>query len=132
MENLKVGLKSIKEEVVTEVKTAKSYGSGGVDVYATPAMIGLMEGAALSAVDPLLPEGMATVGIHLDVAHLAATPVGMKVRAEAEVIAIEGKKITFHIHAYDDVEKIGEGRHQRFIISLDKFMAKNAAKGEKA
>ncbi|KAB2953078.1 thioesterase [Heliorestis acidaminivorans] len=130
MENLNVGLKAIKEEMVTEEKTAKSYGSGGVDVYATPAMIGLMEGAALQSVDPLLPEGMATVGIHLDVAHLSATPVGMKVRAEAELIAIEGKKLTFHITAYDEVDKIGEGRHQRFIISSDKFMSKVTVKGK--
>lgn len=122
--NLKPGMTGIKEELVTDQNTAMAYGSGGVSVYATPAMIGLMENASLSAVDPHLPEGMATVGTRLEVSHLTATPVGMKVRAEAELLEVEGKRLLFKVVAYDEKEKIGEGIHERFIIKLDKFLSK--------
>lgn len=131
MENLRIGLQGYKEEMVTEDNTAIKYGSGGVKVYATPAMIGLMEGASLSAVDHVLAEGMATVGIHLDVKHIAATPVGMKVWCDAELTEIDGKRLIFKVTAYDEVEKIGEGTHQRFIIHLGKFLEKNVAKGNR-
>lgn len=120
--HLKVGMKAVVEHVVGEKDTAASFGSGGVLVYATPMMIGLMENASLKAVDPHLPEGYATVGIHLDVKHMAATPVGMKVRAEAELIEIEGKKLKFKIEAYDEKDKIGEGFHSRYIINKEKFI----------
>jgi predicted thioesterase len=100
------------------------YGSGGIPVYATPAMVGLMEGACLMAVDPRLPEGMATVGIDLSIKHLAATPLGMTVRAEAELTGIEGKKLVFKVQAFDDKELIGTGTHQRFIIDMKKFLQK--------
>ncbi|KXG73968.1 thioesterase family protein [Thermotalea metallivorans] len=120
--HLKVGMKAVVEHVVGEKDTAASFGSGGVLVYATPMMIGLMENASLKAVDPHLPEGYATVGIHLDVKHMAATPVGMKVRAEAELIEMEGKKLKFKIEAYDEKDKIGEGFHSRYIINKEKFI----------
>lgn len=126
--NLKTGMKAEKSELVTNDNTAKKYGSGGVSVYATPAMIGLMEGTCLAAVDPFLPEGMATVGTHLDVKHLAATPVGMSVKAEAELIEIAGKRLVFRVAAYDAKEKIGEGTHERYIIDLAKFLQKTEAK----
>lgn len=129
MKELQVGMKARLDLTVEDKDTAVAFGSGGVRVFATPMMIGIMEGAALKAVDPHLPEGYATVGIHLDVKHLAATPVGMKVYAEAELIEIEGKKLTFKIEAYDEQEKIGEGTHQRFIIPLEKFIQKAEAKG---
>ena len=126
--NLNIGMKAEKTELVTENNTAKKYGSGGVSVYATPAMIGLMEGTCLAAVDPSLPPGLATVGTHLDVKHLAATPVGMTVRVEAELIEIAGKRLVFRVAAFDAKEKIGEGTHERFIIDLAKFLQKTEAK----
>ncbi|MEG6586255.1 thioesterase family protein [Dendrosporobacter sp. 1207_IL3150] len=126
--NLVLGMKAEKNEKVTERNTAISYGSGGVAVYATPAMIGLMEGTSLAAVDPHLPEGMATVGTSISVNHIAATPIGIEVRALAELTEIDGKKLTFRIEAYDEKEKIGEGTHQRYIIELEKFLARTQSK----
>lgn len=122
--NLQIGMTAEKSEDVTENNTAIKYGSGGVAVYATPAMIGIMEGTCLAAVDPHLPEGMSTVGIHLDVKHLAATPVGMSVRATAKLTEISGKRLIFTVEAFDNKEKIGEGTHQRYIIDLAKFLQK--------
>lgn len=129
--NLKVGMKAKVEHLVGEKDTAASFGSGNVLVYATPMMIGLMENAALKAVDPHLPEGLATVGTHLDVKHTAATPVGMKVWAEAELIEIEGKKLKFRIEAYDEKDKIGEGLHSRYIIHVEKFIQASKEKGNR-
>ena len=126
---LRVGMVSKTETVVTEKETAHSFGSGGVKVFATPMMIGLMENAALSAVDPHLPEGYATVGTRIDVRHLAATPVGMKVYATAQLTGIEGKKLDFKVEAYDEKEKIGEGVHERYIISVERFLERTASKG---
>ena len=126
--NLRIGMKAEKTELVTNDNTAMKYGSGGVAVYATPAMVGLMEGTCLAAVDPHLPEGMATVGTNLNIKHLAATPVGMRVRAIAELTEIAGKKLSFTVKAYDDKELIGEGTHERYIIDLEKFLQKNEAK----
>jgi fluoroacetyl-CoA thioesterase len=126
--NVQVGMKAEKSEQVTQDNTAIKYGSGGIAVYATPAMIGLMEGTCLAAVDPFLPEGMATVGIDLNVKHLAATPVGMTVRATAVLTEISGKRLTFSVEAYDEKEKIGEGTHQRYIIDIAKFVEKTNAK----
>lgn len=126
--NLQPGMTAEKSEQVTDNNTAIKYGSGGVAVYATPAMIGLMEGTCLAAVDPHLPEGMATVGTQLEVKHLAATPVGMTVKATATLTAVVGKKLTFTMEAFDDKEKIGEGTHQRYIIDLAKFLQKAAEK----
>lgn len=122
--NLHEGLIGEVTEAVTNENTAKKYGSGSIDVYATPAMIGLMEKASLSAVDPLLPEGFSTVGIKLDVKHMAATPVGMDVTAKAELLKIDGKKLTFKVEAFDAKDKVGEGEHERFIVELSKFMAR--------
>lgn len=122
--NLQIGMTAEKHDQVTSDNTAMRYGSGSAAVYATPAMIGLMEGTCLAAVDPHLPEGMATVGISLDVRHLAATPVGLGVRASAKLIEVSGKRLVFEIEAFDDKEKIGEGIHERYIIDVKKFMEK--------
>ncbi len=122
--NLKEGLKGKAEMEVTSKDTALSFGSGAVEVFATPIMVGLMENASLKAVDELLPEDYTTVGTHLDISHISATPIGMKVTAQAELIKIEGKALTFKVEVYDEVEKVGEGTHQRFIVSLEKFMGK--------
>lgn len=124
------GLNAKIETIVTEKDTAMNFGSGGVAVYATPMMIGLMENAALSAVDLHLPKGYATVGTHLDVKHLAATPVGMKVYATAELVEVDGRRLVFKVEAYDEKEKIGEGYHERYIINLEKFIAKAKSKGD--
>ena len=106
---------------VSDDNTAVKYGSGSVDVFGTPAMIALMEEASINAVDSKLPDGYATVGIYLDVKHIAATPIGMNVTARAEITGIDGRKLTFRVEAFDESEKIGEGTHQRSIIELDRF-----------
>lgn len=128
MEGLRPGLQAERSLTVEERHTAAHLGSGGVPVYATPMMVLAMEEAALAAVDPLLEPGQATVGYHLDVKHLAATPMGMRVRAVAVLTKVDGKMLHFAVEAYDDKEKIGEGTHIRAIISMEKFKAKLAAK----
>jgi len=125
---LKPGSEGEAQEQVTQENTAKKYGSGSIEVYATPAMVGLMENAAVKAVDPQLPEGYATVGIHLDVKHLKATPVGMKVTAKAVLKEIDGKKLFFTVQAFDEKELVGEGTHTRYIIEVDKFLEKTQGK----
>ena len=122
--NLQIGMLGEAKEQVTSENTAKKYGSGSIDVYATPAMIGLMENASLSAVDASLPEGYSTVGISLNVKHMAATPIGMEATAKAELVEIEGKRLKFKVEAYDQKDKIGEGEHERFIVELNKFMSR--------
>ena len=122
MDNIKIGLKGVVEITVSEKDSANNYGNEGVNVFATPAMVGIMEVAARNAVDSVIPEGFSTVGTRLDVKHLAATPVGFKVRAIAELLEVDDKRLVFKVEAYDDVEKIGEGIHERYIIRLDKFM----------
>ncbi|HEX7075405.1 MAG TPA: thioesterase family protein [Hyphomicrobiaceae bacterium] len=101
--------------------TAPHVGSGRVAVLATPVMINVIEAAALNAVEHLLPEGHQSLGIHLDVRHFAATPVGLLVTATAEVIAVEGRTITFRVEARDECEAIGEGTHQRVIVNVARF-----------
>ena len=125
---VQVGLKNTVSEEVTEEKTARAMGSGSLPVYATPAMTCLMEKAATETVEALVPEGWTTVGISLHVAHTAATPVGLTVQAEAEVTAVEGRKIIFTVRAYDDQGEIGVGSHERFAVAKEKFLAKAAAK----
>ncbi|MFW5691134.1 MAG: thioesterase family protein [Chloroflexota bacterium] len=124
MEQITPGLKGQQQTTVTEDTTARHLGSGGIDVFATPAMIALMEGAAVDAIDKLLPDGQASVGIELNVKHLAATPLGKSVRAEAEVTEVDRRKITFTVRAYDEVELIGEGTHTRFVIDLERYTAR--------
>ena len=126
--DVEVGLKNVVTEEVTQAKTAQAMGSGSLPVYATPAMNCLMEKAATEALESLVPAGWTTVGISLHVAHKAATPVGMKVRAEAEVTAVEGRKVTFTVRAFDDAEEIGVGTHERFAVQKEKFLNKAQAK----
>lgn len=126
--NLQIGLIGEKTDMVTEKNTAIQYGSGSVAVYATPAMVGLMENACLSAVDPHLPDGFATVGTLLNLRHLAATPLGLQVRAQAELTEIQGKKLTFQVIAFDEKQKIGEGIHERYIIDVNSFLEKANSK----
>ena len=126
--SLTVGSKGKAETVVTEQNTANAVGSGLVPVFATPYMIALMENAAVNAVQAQLEEGQGTVGTKLDVTHDAATPIGLKVWAEAELTATEGKKLTFAVKAFDEAGPIGGGTHERFIITVDRFLAKAEAK----
>ncbi len=129
--NLKTGMISELEIIVDDQHTAEALGSGGVRVFATPMMIALMEGAALKAVASHLPEDFTTVGLSLNVRHIAATPVGMKVTAKAELLQIEEKKLTFKVEAFDETEKIGEGTHERYIVQLSRFLQKVRQKGNK-
>ena len=121
VECLKAGLTGEKTTTVTESLTAQHLGSGGLLVYATPAMIALMEAAAVAAIDHLLPEGQASVGTALNVRHLAATPLGHAVRARAVVAGVEGRQVTFTVQAWDEQELIGEGTHTRFVIDVARF-----------
>ncbi len=123
-EDIVPGLVGQVELVVGEENTARHLGSGSVSVLATPEMVRLMERASVAAVDDLLPPGQRTVGVHLDVHHLAATPVGMRVTARSELVAVEGRKLTFHVETHDEVEKVGEGTHERMIIDLDRFRSR--------
>lgn len=128
MNSLKPGIKGEAAVVVDDSDTALAYGSGGVPVFATPAMIGLMEKAALSSVDPLLEDGMTTVGTVLNVQHLAATPVGMRVTATSELTEVAGRRLVFLVEARDDVEVVGRGTHERFIVTQKKFLDRAASK----
>jgi predicted thioesterase len=125
---LKPGLTGERTVAVTEKNTAESWGSGGLPVYSTPAMVALMEGAAIAAVDKLLPPGWSTVGTELDVKHLAATPLGMEVRAVAELLEIDRRRLRFKVEVVDGAEKIGEGFHGRFIVENERFLKKIAEK----
>lgn len=118
---LQPGLKGSVEIVVGEQHTAPHVGSGRVHVLATPVMVNLMEAAALRAVEGLLPAGHQTVGIHLDITHVAATPVGMRVHAYAELTKVEQRTLAFKVYAEDEKERIGEGMHERIIINLERF-----------
>ncbi|MBQ7906495.1 MAG: thioesterase family protein [Clostridia bacterium] len=122
------GIKNKIEITVTDKDTAKAFGSGELLVLATPRMIALMEECAYKSLTPCLENGSGTVGTKMDVSHLAATPVGMKAWAETEVIAADGRKITFCVKAYDECGLIGEGTHERFIVYNEKFTEKTYAK----
>ena len=121
-------IKATVTEAVTEDKTALSVGSGSLRVYATPAMLALIEKAACKALEGLLAEGETTVGTLLNVKHLAATPVGMQVSATAELIARDGRKFVFSVTASDECGVIGEGTHERFLVFSDKFTDKTYSK----
>lgn len=125
---LEVGLKGAAATLAERSDTALEVGSGDLLVYATPCMAALMEGAACEAIAGCLKEGQATVGTALNIAHTSATPVGMEVRAEAEVTAVEGKVITFSLKAFDESGEIGSGTHTRVIVNSQKFLDKTYSK----
>jgi predicted thioesterase len=129
-DTLRPGMAGEKTDTVTDKNTARSYGSGGLEVYATPSMIALMEGACVAAADGRLPEGFSTVGTWLEVKHIAATPLGMAVRAAGELLEIDGRKLRFRVEAFDGAGKIGEGFHGRFIVENEKFLKKAGEKQE--
>ena len=119
-----VGMKGEVSSFVEREDTAKEVGSGSLLVYATPCMVALMEGAACEAIEEALDESKTTVGTALNIEHISATPVGMDVRAEATVIAVEGKVITFDVRAFDEAGEIGKGTHKRVIVPTQKFLDK--------
>jgi fluoroacetyl-CoA thioesterase len=122
--NLNEGIKGYKEMIVVLEATAARFGSGLVEVFATPAMVALMEGTSQFSIQDLLPEGYITVGTELNIKHLKATPKDKKVWCESELIKIEGRKLTFRVDAWDEQGKIGTGTHQRFVVHGETFMKK--------
>lgn len=124
LEDIKPGLTGEVQTEVTPEKTANRIASGIVEVYATPQMIALMEHAAAASVHKFLPAGQSTVGTLVNIKHLAATPIGHTVRAVAELIEVDGKRLLFNVAAYDENEKIGEGQHERFIIDEERFLSR--------
>lgn len=126
---LKTGLTGKKEIIVTEDKTALSVGSGLLPVFATPVMITFMELVSSEITAPFLEKGYSTVGINVSVKHISATPVGMTVRFESELLEIDGKRLVFKVSAYDDAGLIGKGTHERFIVNNEKFISKTNEKG---
>jgi fluoroacetyl-CoA thioesterase len=121
MTEIEIGLAGSASLVVAEEHTAPRVGSGRIHVLATPVMINLIEAAALEAVERLLPAGHQSLGTLLNVRHIAATPVGMRVTARAEVVAVEGRTIRFRVAAHDERELIGEGEHERVVVNVAKF-----------
>lgn len=124
MEPLKIepGLRGSLSWQVTEDRTARHIGSGALRVFATPAMVLLIERACVQLLQPLLPEGKSTVGVGIQVRHLAPTPLGMTVRAEVEVIAVEGNRIRLRAEVWDEVERVGEAEHERAVIEVERFL----------
>jgi predicted thioesterase len=127
MREIEVGLHGEARGDVTPEKTAAALGSGDLPVFGTPALVALMERAAVAAVADSLGPDETTVGTWLEIAHLAGTPVGAEVRAEAQLVAVEGRKLTFAVVAFDRRQKIGEGRHQRMRVDRGRFLAKVGA-----
>ena len=121
---MEVGLKYESTVVVSPSNTAATLGSGDMDVFATPAMVALMENAAMLAVAAHLPEGSATVGTQMNTSHIKASPLGATITASAELTEVEGRKLTFAVKAWDEKGPIGEGVHTRFVVDRERFLSK--------
>ena len=128
---LEVGIKGQRETIVTKENTAAGIGSGSLEVFSTPMMILLMEESCFMSVNDILEEGFTTVGTCVNVKHLSATPLGMKVVIKSELINVDGRALTFKVEAYDEKGLIGEGIHERFIVNNEKFQAKTDSKLKK-
>lgn len=128
---LEVGIKGQRETIVTKENTAAGIGSGNLEVFSTPMMILLMEESCFMSVNDILEEGFTTVGTCVNVKHLSATPLGMKVVIKSELINVDGRALTFKVEAYDEKGLIGEGIHERFIVNNEKFQAKTDSKLDK-
>jgi len=122
--DLKVGIRKETKVVVREEHSARSVGSGHVKVLSTPSMIAFMEGVSRDLVQPYLPEGYTTVGTRVDVRHLNPAPVGHEITVRSELIAVEGRKLIFKVEAFWKEYKIGEGKHERYIVNLERFIDK--------
>lgn len=125
---LETGIKGTKTVTVNESNTAKTMGSGTLDVFATPALVALMEETCWRSVADELDEGCGTVGTLLEIKHTAPTPVGMEVTCKSTLVEVDGRRLVFEVTAYDAKGTVGEGRHERFVIRNDKFQAKANAK----
>lgn len=125
-----IGIKGHCEQIVTDEVTADRIGSGLVKVFATPMMVALIEQTCLKSVAPHLEPGQGTVGTHVDVSHCAATPIGMRVWCDSELVEIDRRRLVFAVRACDECGLIGEGRHERFVIDNAKFQAKIDAKNK--
>ena len=121
---MEIGLKYESTTVVSAANTAATLGSGDMDVFATPAMVALMENAAMLAVRDHLPEGSATVGTQISTSHLKASPLGASITASAELIEVDGRRLTFAVRAWDEKGTIGEGTHTRFVVDRERFLSK--------
>lgn len=121
---LEAGIKGTGSVEVVRENTAAAVGSGMLEVFATPMMIALMEKTACESVAPYLEKGSGTVGTELNVKHVAATPIGMQVTCETELVEVDGRRLVFHVKASDEAGLIGEGTHERFIINNEKFQSK--------
>lgn len=132
VKRLEPGLRGFVERAVTRDQTAEAFGSGLVPVYATPAMVGLMEQAAVRALEGCLPDEQTTVGTRIEISHLAATPLGDTVWAEAVLLEVNGRHLTFAVTAHDSQETIGEGRHERIVVGRARFMERVATKQKAA
>ena len=130
MNAVKAGLKGRVDLTVGDEHTAPSIGSGAIHVLGTPVMINLMEAAALDAAEHLMPKGHQSLGIHVDISHVAATPIGMKVHATAEVTAVEGNRIRFRVEAHDEAGMIGKGTHERVVVNMERFDKRVQKKAE--
>lgn len=129
---VEIGIKGRLEETVTPEMSAARVGSGLVDVFATPMMVALVEKTCNESVLPYLDEGQGTVGTLVNVAHTAATPIGMRVWCESELVEVDRRRLVFKVKAFDECGPIGEGSHERFIIDTTKFAAKALSKGHSA
>lgn len=132
MDSITPGMTGTAAMIVGTNDTAPRVGSGKIAVLATPVMINLIEEAALAAVEDALPEGMQSLGTHLDVSHIAATPVGMKATATATVSGIDGRTVRFDVEARDEMDVIGHGSHTRVVVTANKFVARVDAKARSA
>jgi predicted thioesterase len=128
LSKLTPGLKGYAEIVVGEEHTAPKIGSGMVHVLATPVMINLMEAAALDCAENMIPAGHQSLGIKLDVRHIAATPVGMRVRATAKLLKVDGRNLEFWVEAHDEKDLIGDGAHHRIVVNVERFDKRVQAK----
>ena len=128
---LKPGLTGEASMEVRVGNTAIEVGSGSVPVFATPMLVAIMENAAINAITEHLPQGTSSVGTRVDCRHLAATPIGMKVTARAELVEVDRKRLLFEIEAFDEEEKVGEGQHERFLIDLEKFLGRGEEKKQR-
>ncbi len=128
---LEVGIKGQRETIVAKENTAAGIGSGSLEVFSTPIMILLMEESCFMSVADKLDEGFTTVGISVNVKHLSATPLGMKIVVKSELTKVDGRALTFKVEAYDEKGLIGEGIHERFIVNNEKFQTKTDGKLDK-
>lgn len=124
MNNMKIGLSYESNTLVTETNTAEALGSGDMAVFATPAMVALMENAAMLAVRDSLPEGSTTVGVEMQTSHVKASAMGAKITASATLVDVDGRRLTFDVKAWDEKGVIGEGRHVRFVVDRERFLSK--------